>query len=113
MKGMVEDGIRILQSAQTPIAEFGRLLHECWTYKRSLSTQVSTAEIDAMYEAAVHSGAIGGKILGAGGGGFLLLFVPPHLQARVRERLKHLIHVPFRFESSGSRVVLYSPTGWS
>jgi D-glycero-alpha-D-manno-heptose-7-phosphate kinase len=113
MKGMVEDGIRILQSAQTPIAEFGRLLHECWTYKRSLSKQVSTPEIDAMYETALQAGATGGKILGAGGGGFLLLFVPPHLQTRVRERLKHLIHVPFRFENSGSRVVLYSPTGWS
>jgi D-glycero-alpha-D-manno-heptose-7-phosphate kinase len=113
MKGMVEDGIRVLQSTLTPIAEFGRLLHEGWAYKRSLSTQVSTPEIDAMYETAIGAGATGGKILGAGGGGFLLLFVQPHLQAAVHERLKHLVHVPFRFETSGSRVVLYSPTGWS
>jgi len=113
MKAMVEDGIRVLQSTQTPIAEFGRLLHEGWTYKRSLSKQVSTPEIDAMYETAIRAGATGGKILGAGGGGFLLMFVPPQLQARVRERLGHLIHVPFRFETSGSRVVLYSPAGWS
>ena len=113
MKAMVEDGIRVLQSTQTPIAEFGRLLHEGWTYKRSLSKQVSTPEIDAMYETAIRAGATGGKILGAGGGGFLLMFVPPQLQARVRERLRHLIHVPFRFETSGSRVVLYSPAGWS
>jgi D-glycero-alpha-D-manno-heptose-7-phosphate kinase len=113
MKAMVEDGIRVLQSTQTPIAEFGRLLHEGWTYKRSLSKQVSTPEIDAMYETAIRAGATGGKILGAGGGGFLLMFVPPQLHARVRERLGHLIHVPFRFETSGSRVVLYSPAGWS
>jgi D-glycero-alpha-D-manno-heptose-7-phosphate kinase len=66
-----------------------------------------------MYETAMSAGATGGKILGAGGGGFLLLFVAPERQAKVRERLKNLIHVPFRFEDSGSRVVLYSPNGWS
>jgi D-glycero-alpha-D-manno-heptose-7-phosphate kinase len=113
MKEMVEEGIRVLQSTDAPIAEFGRLLNEGWLYKRSLSAQVSTPEIDAMYEAAIGAGATGGKILGAGGGGFLLLFVPLQHQARVREQLKHLVHVPFRFETSGSRVVLYSPTGWS
>jgi D-glycero-alpha-D-manno-heptose-7-phosphate kinase len=113
MKAMVEEGIRVLQSAHTPIGEFGRLLHEGWLHKRRLARQVSTPEIDSMYEAAMQAGAIGGKILGAGGGGFLLLFVPPAQQHQVRERLKHLIHVPFRFENTGSRVVLYSPAGWS
>jgi D-glycero-alpha-D-manno-heptose-7-phosphate kinase len=113
MKDMVGEAIAILQNAHTPIPEFGRLLHECWRTKRSLSEQVSTPEIDSMYEAALGAGAIGGKILGAGGGGFLLLFVPPERQAAVRDRLKHLIHVPFGFESSGSRIVLYSPNGLS
>ena len=113
MKEMVDEGIQILQAGQAPIDDFGKLLHECWRYKRSLSDRVSTPEIDAMYEVAISAGATGGKILGAGGGGFLLLFVAPERQAKVRERLKGLIHVPFRFEDSGSRVVLYSPTGWS
>ncbi|MEO8836146.1 MAG: kinase, partial [Caldimonas sp.] len=76
-----------------------------------LSTKVSTAGIDALYDSAREAGAIGGKLLGAGGGGFLLLFVKPELQARVRERLKDLVHVPFGFDEAGSRVVLYQPNG--
>jgi D-glycero-alpha-D-manno-heptose-7-phosphate kinase len=113
MKEMVEEAIQILQAGRRPIEDFGRLLHESWRYKRILSARVSTPEIDTMYEAAMSAGAIGGKILGAGGGGFLLLFVPPERQASVRERLKRLIHVPFRFEDAGSRLVMYSPNGWS
>lgn len=61
----------------------------------------------------MNAGAIGGKLLGAGGGGFLLLFVKPEFQAQVRKRLQHLIYVPFEFENSGSRVVLYQPQGLS
>lgn len=113
MGAMVNEAIEILQSPSQPIVEFGSLLHEGWMNKRSLSQKVSTPEIDAIYEAARSAGATGGKLLGAGGGGFLLLFVKPELQARVRERLKHLIHVPFAFEDGGSRVVLYHPDGLS
>jgi D-glycero-alpha-D-manno-heptose-7-phosphate kinase len=113
MKEMVDEAIQILQSTKTPIEELGRLLHESWLHKRSLSNMVSTPEIDHLYEEALRVGAVGGKILGAGGGGFLLLFVKPDLQQKVRERLKHLVHVPFRFENSGSRVVLYQPNGLS
>ena len=113
MKAMVDEAIQILHNPATPIEEFGQLLHQSWLYKRTLSDKVSTAEIDSIYDAALQAGATGGKILGAGGGGFLLLFVKPELQANVRERLKHLIHVPFRFENSGSRVVLYQPNGLS
>ena len=69
------------------------------------------AGIDELYAAARDAGATGGKILGAGGGGFLLLFVKPELQARVKERLQHLVHVPFAFDEGGSRVVLYQPNG--
>ena len=72
---------------------------------------MSTPEIDRIYEEALKAGATGGKLLGAGGGGFLLLFVRPELQHRVRSRLPHLIHIPFRFEHSGSRVMLYQPNG--
>ncbi|MEP6890578.1 MAG: kinase, partial [Nitrospirota bacterium] len=113
MKQMVDEAIQILQNTKTPIEEVGRLLHESWLCKRSLSDMVSTPEIDHLYEEAMRVGAVGGKILGAGGGGFLLLFVKPDLQQKVRERLKHLVHVPFRFENSGSRVVLYQPNGLS
>ena len=111
MGAMVNEAIQILQNEKTPIEEFGKLLHESWLYKRNLSSMVSTPAIDAMYEQAISAGATGGKILGAGGGGFLLLFVKPELQSKVRERLNGLIHVPFEFEDSGSRVVLYQPNG--
>ncbi len=110
MKEMVDEAISILQGTNR-LQEFGALMHESWKYKRSLSSKVSTPQIDEIYEAAISAGATGGKILGAGGGGFLLLFVKPGFQSRVRERLKHLIHVPFRFENSGSRVIVYQPNG--
>ena len=113
MTAMVDEAIQILQNRQAPIEEVGRLLHQGWLCKRSLSDKVSTPEIDHLYEEAMRAVAVGGKILGAGGGGFLLLFVRPELQSNVRERLKHLIHVPFEFENSGSRVVLYQPDGLS
>jgi D-glycero-alpha-D-manno-heptose-7-phosphate kinase len=111
MQAMVEQAVKILHSDSTPIDEFGHLLNESWKYKKELSEKVSTPEIDSLYEAALEAGATGGKILGAGGGGFLLLFVKPELRARVRERLKQLIHVPFGFDEAGSRVVLYQPNG--
>jgi len=111
MKGLVDQAISVLQSRSTPIEEFGQLLHQSWMYKRQLSDLVSTTEIDGLYETARRAGAIGGKLLGAGGGGFFLLFVRPEHQKEVREKLSHLVHVPFRFESAGSRVVLYQPMG--
>jgi D-glycero-alpha-D-manno-heptose-7-phosphate kinase len=79
--------------------------------KKELSAKVSTAAVDELYAAARAAGAIGGKLLGAGGGGFMLLFVPPEKQAAVRERLGKFVHVPFEFDMSGSRIVLYQPTG--
>jgi D-glycero-alpha-D-manno-heptose-7-phosphate kinase len=111
MRAMVDDGMRILQDSSIPIEEFGAMLHESWVEKRKLSDKVSSSEIDRIYEEARKAGAIGGKLLGAGGGGFLLLFVQPEKQPKVRERLKHLVHVPIEFDYSGSRVVLYQPNG--
>lgn len=113
MREMVDESLSILQNRTAPIEEIGKLLHQSWEYKRSLSGKVSTPEIDHIYEEARRGGATGGKILGAGGGGFLLLFVKPELQPQVRERLKNLIHVPFEFDDSGSKVVLYQPNGFS
>ena len=108
---MVDQAIDILQDDQRPIEDFGRLLDSSWQQKRRLSEQVSSPEIDALYAEAMSSGAIGGKILGAGGGGFLLLFAKPEHQTAIRQRLSALVHVPFTFDDSGSRVVLYQPNG--
>ena len=111
MGEMVDEALNILSDNQAPIEEFGLLLDQAWKYKRNLSEQVSTPEIDFIYEEAKRAGAIGGKILGAGGGGFMLLFAKPEMHAIIRERLKDLIHVEFRFEDAGSKVVLYQPDG--
>jgi D-glycero-alpha-D-manno-heptose-7-phosphate kinase len=111
MRSMVDEALLILQNRNESIDAFGKLLHTSWQYKRSLSDRVSTPEIDQIYQAGMKAGAIGGKILGAGGGGFLLLFAKPEKQAAIRDSLKQLIHVPFEFEDSGSRVVLYQPNG--
>lgn len=107
-KDLVEEGISILQGGGD-LADFGELLDEGWQAKRSLSDCVSSPEIDGMYEQARRAGAVGGKLTGAGGGGFLLLFVPPERQARVRAALPSLLHVPFKFEFSGSQIIFFTP----
>ncbi|MCL4370462.1 MAG: kinase [Chloroflexi bacterium] len=106
MKDLVDESISILVGGQE-ITDFGELLHESWQAKRSLSSQVSNADVDQIYEEATSAGAVGGKLIGAGGGGFMLLFVPPSHQTRVRERLNGLLHVPFRFEHSGSQIIFF------
>lgn len=111
MREMVDEALLILQDGHRPLDDFGRLLDRSWKYKRSLSDRVSTPEIDSIYDAAIDAGAIGGKILGAGGGGFMLLFAKPEHHAAIQKRLDRLIHVPFNFEDSGSKVVLYQPNG--
>ncbi len=105
MQAMVPAALALLASSRS-LTEFGVMLDESWRYKRQLSDRVSTTFIDEMYETAKGAGAIGGKILGAGGGGFMLLFVEPERQAGVRVALQKFIHVPFRFEDTGSRVFL-------
>lgn len=108
---MVDHAIETLRSP-CDLAEFGRLLNDGWSLKRRLSDRVSTPDIDSLYDTALRAGAIGGKLLGAGGGGFLLLFVRPEHRAKIRAALPMLIDVPFRFDTSGSRIVLYQPDGW-
>lgn len=105
MRCMVVEAERILKGDVSGIDDFGRLLHEGWLIKRGLSSKITNSSIDEIYAAARSTGAIGGKILGAGGGGFMLLFVHPENQQRVREKLKHLLYVPFKFENSGSQVI--------
>ncbi len=92
------------------LLSFGNLLRESWEIKSSLSEKISNPEIDGMIQAAQHAGAQGGKILGAGGGGFLLVFAEPGVQAKVRERLSSLPEIPFRFDDQGSRVVFEDPS---
>lgn len=109
MCAMVGGAIEILNDSKTLLDEFGKLLGESWKLKRSLTSKVSTPVIDQIYETAVRAGATGGKLLGAGGGGFILFFVKPQLQSRVREELKGLLYVPFRFENLGSQIIYYQP----
>jgi D-glycero-alpha-D-manno-heptose-7-phosphate kinase len=108
MKDLVDESISILNGTGDIMA-FGALLHEAWQAKRGLSARVSNTQVDGIYELAMANGALGGKLLGAGGGGFMLLFVPPHCHPRVRECLKDLIYVPFRFEFAGSQIIFFDP----
>ena len=111
MQQMVEQAIAIVSSAKTDLVEFGSLLRDAWQLKRSLSDRVTNATVDRLLDTAIKAGAIGGKLLGAGGGGFMLLFVRPDDHENVRAALGNLITVPFKFEMSGGRIVLYQPNG--
>jgi D-glycero-alpha-D-manno-heptose-7-phosphate kinase len=106
MKDLVDESLSLL-NGNRDLTGFGDLMHEAWQAKRSLSSAVTNSEVDQMYEAARAAGAIGGKITGAGGGGFLLLFVPPERQISVRQALDTLIHVPFRFDYTGSQIIYF------
>lgn len=108
LNDLVGESISVLNSAQN-ICSFGELLHEAWQVKRSLSQAVSNPSVDEIYEEAISVGAIGGKLLGAGGGGFMLLFVPPREQNRVKSKLSKLIHVPFKFEFTGTQIIFFDP----
>ncbi len=107
LKNLVEEGMNVLFSDRADIKTFGELLHEAWVLKRGLSQKVSNHEVDQLYEEARAAGAVGGKLLGAGGGGFLLLFAPPECQARIRERLEHHLFIPFQFEFTGSQIIFF------
>jgi D-glycero-alpha-D-manno-heptose-7-phosphate kinase len=108
MAEMVEEAINILNRDSNDINDFGRLLDESWKLKKSLTKLISNGDIDTIYETAMEAGAVGGKLLGAGGGGFILFFAPPENHQRIREKLKSLLSVPFGFEKLGTQVILYS-----
>ncbi|MFC1965995.1 kinase [Chloroflexota bacterium] len=108
MHRMVDEAINIL-NGDYDLSDFGRLLHESWQLKRSLTNKISTPYTDFLYEKAIGAGATGGKLLGAGGGGFMLFFVKPEFQLKVREALGNLLCVPFRFDNSGSQIIFYEP----
>lgn len=106
MQTLVDQGVDVLSRSQN-LFEFGELLNENWNIKQHINPSASTDAIQEIYSAARAAGATGGKILGAGGGGFMLLFVPPRFQHKVRERLRKLVYVPFKFEHAGSQIIHY------
>ena len=108
MLSLVDDAEAILTS-KTDLDDFGRLLDHTWRLKRGMTAKVSTNSIDALYDDAIKAGAIGGKLLGAGGGGFLLFYVAQDKQQSVRTALSNLMEVPFEFENGGTCVSYYAP----
>ena len=109
MKDLVDQAEEILVSKERDLDDFGRLLDQSWKLKRTTGNKVSTDEIDEIYEKAMNAGALGGKLLGAGGGGFVVFYVPEDKQEDVKKALNHLLYVPFKFENSGTQVIYYSP----
>ena len=107
MYEMVDEAVNILNKGS--LIDFGKLLHESWMVKRNLTNKITTPLIDEIYETGLKAGALGGKLLGAGSGGFMLFFVQPELQRSMREKLNKLLYVPFGFEYLGSQVVYYAP----
>lgn len=111
MLSLVDEAEKVLTS-KCDLKEFGNLLDYTWKLKRGITDKISTDSIDALYKAALNVGAIGGKLLGAGGGGFLLFYVEPDCQEQVRETLKDLLYVPFKFETGGTQVIHYTPESY-
>jgi D-glycero-alpha-D-manno-heptose-7-phosphate kinase len=109
MLQLVNEAESIVTNPNRSLDEFGKLLHESWKIKRTLTPKITTSSIDEIYEAGIEAGALGGKLLGAGGGGFMLFYVPPERRQALRTRLKHLLCVPIAFSSRGSHVVVYEP----
>ena len=109
MKGLVDQAIQIISNEKNDLNEFGSLLNETWHMKKQLSSKISNGLIDDIYNKAISAGAIGGKLLGAGSGGFMLFYVPPEKQLMVKQELKDYLHVPFKFDFEGSKVIVYQP----
>ncbi len=111
MQKMVSEGVKLLTTGH--FNDFGYLLHESWLLKRSLTDNITTSYIDDIYQTAIQNGALGGKVLGAGGGGFMLFCAKPEYHAKIKEALKDFIHVPFKIENGGTRIIHYAPKLYS
>lgn len=109
MYELVDEAEKVLVDEGQSLDEFGRLLDYTWQLKKKTGAAVSTESIDELYERGKKAGATGGKLLGAGGGGFLIFYVPQEYQSNVKREMSELLHVPFKFENSGTRVLYYSP----
>jgi D-glycero-alpha-D-manno-heptose-7-phosphate kinase len=108
LHSLVDEAVDVLNGNIKGYDAFGHLLHETWLLKRSLSSKVSSSNIDEIYSRGIEAGALGGKILGAGGGGFIIFYVKPEDQNKVRNALNHLLHVPFRFDTLGTQLIYYA-----
>jgi D-glycero-alpha-D-manno-heptose-7-phosphate kinase len=106
---LIDQALEVLAVSPARLSRFGELLHDGWLIKRELSGAISNAAIDSAYARARAAGAIGGKLLGAGGGGFLLLYGEPEHQPAIRQALANLREVRFRFEDQGTRLIFYRP----
>ncbi len=109
MMKLVDEAEHVLTNKQSDLDEFGRLLDRTWRLKRQTGGAITTNSIDALYEKGIKAGALGGKLLGAGGGGFLLFYVKPEQRETVKEAMNDLLYVPFKFEDGGTRVIHYTP----
>lgn len=112
MFSLVDNAESILTDKRKELDEFGRLLDRTWKLKRQTGKAVSMDNIDILYEKGINAGALGGKLLGAGGGGFLIFYVQPEKQKAVKEAMKDLLYIPFEFETSGTTVVHYTPESY-
>lgn len=108
MLALVEEAESVLTNKERDLDDFGRLLDETWKLKRQTGSKISTGSIDELYARAIKAGALGGKLLGAGGGGFLLFYVQPEKRREVMAAMHDLLYVPFQFENAGTRVIYYS-----
>jgi D-glycero-alpha-D-manno-heptose-7-phosphate kinase len=113
MQSMVSHAVEILTNEKADLNDFGKMLNETWKIKRNLSNKISCPHIDDIYALALKNGAIGGKLLGAGAGGFMLFFAEPQKHALIKKALKNLIFAPFEFENQGASIVLYAPKNFS
>lgn len=113
MMSLVDEAEQILVNGEKPLGEFGRMLDHTWRLKRQTGDRISTEDIDILYEKALKAGALGGKLLGAGGGGFFVFYVEPERQQEVREAMQNMLYVPFRFENGGTRIIHYTPEEYS
>ena len=109
MHNMVDEAERILVDKESDLDNFGILLDKTWRLKKQTGSAVSTSNIDALYERGIKAGALGGKLLGAGGGGYLVFYVQPEKRKDVKDAMSDLLHVPFKFEEGGTRIVHYTP----
>lgn len=109
MYELVDEAEQVLVDKTKDLDDFGRLLDTTWKLKRQTGAAVSTDSIDGLYAKGIEAGALGGKLLGAGGGGFLVFYVQPEKHVAVREAMKDLMYIPFRFEDGGTRVIHYTP----
>lgn len=112
MLALVDEAERVLTDKSADLDEFGRLLDLTWKLKRQTGSAVSSNSIDVLYEKGRRAGALGGKLLGAGGGGFLVFYVQPEKQQAVKEAMKDYMYIPFEFEDGGTRVIHYTPESY-